>query len=74
MMLEIHVQAWDRPKKVVGLNWLTGSKPSPFDNWIPSGNTCINMRLKIVSIKKNTYYNDNKNMDSSIAGLMNTRS
>jgi hypothetical protein len=29
MMLEVQVLAWDRHKKVAGLNWEIGSQPSP---------------------------------------------
>jgi hypothetical protein len=38
----LEVLAWDRHKKVAGLNWLMGSHISPLDNWISNGNTNIN--------------------------------
>jgi hypothetical protein len=42
MVLEIQVLAWDRHKKVAGLNQLMGTQISPIDNWISNGNTYIN--------------------------------
>jgi len=37
MSLYINVLAWDRHKNVVGLNWLIGFQPSPFDNLVSNG-------------------------------------
>jgi hypothetical protein len=33
MTLEIQILDWDRHKTVAGLNWLSGYKSSPLDNW-----------------------------------------
>ena len=44
MMFENPVEAWDRHKDVVGLNWLMGLQPSPLDPWISNDNSYKNER------------------------------
>ena len=43
-MFENPVEAWDRHKDVVGLNWLMGLQPSPLDPWISNDNSFKNER------------------------------
>jgi hypothetical protein len=43
-MFENPVEAWDRHKDVVGLNWLMGFHPSPLDPWISNDNSYKNER------------------------------
>ena len=44
MMFENPVEAWDRHKDVVGLNWLMGFQPSSLDPWISNDNSYKNER------------------------------
>ena len=79
-MLEIQALSWESDKDVAELSLLMGSQPSPLDNWISNGN--IQMIIKTLhrftSTQKRphtiTKINDNMNMESTIAGLMNARS